>query len=164
MEEESNMTQTILYNTHTSKLGQRFTPQYLVDGKPGKLPSHIIELAIVDNPRPETTETETAKSEWVVDVEQREYRREWTVRELTKKELSPKVITKAQGLLMLKQLGMYEDFKKNLASATEEEQIVFEATKEWEIDNALVSKMQINFGMTDDEKYDFFINASKIIV
>lgn len=155
---------TILYNTIEDKLGQRFNPQYLVDGKPGKLPSDIIELAIVDNPRPETTETQTVSQKWVIDIEQREYRQEWTVRELTKRELAPTVITKAQGLLMLKAIGLYDQFKADLASATEEEQIVFEATKEWNINNELIKKMQANFGMTDEEKYDFFINASKIVI
>jgi hypothetical protein len=155
---------TILYNTTTEKLGNRYDPQYLVDGKPGVLPDHIVELAIVDNPRPETTETQTVSQKWVIDIEQREYRQEWTVRELTKRELAPTVITKAQGLLMLKAIGLYDQFKADLASATEEEQIIFDATKEWDINNSLINKMQIAFGMSDDEKCDFFINASKIIV
>jgi len=155
---------TILYNTTKDKLGNSYEPQYLVDGKPGKLPAEIIELAIVDNPRPQITDTQTAKSEWIIDVEQKEYRKEWTVRELTKRELAPTVITKAQGLLMLKQLGMYEQFQLGMQSATEEEKIVFEATKEWNINNELITKMQANFGMTDEEKYDFFINASKIVI
>ena len=155
---------TILYNTTTEKLGQRFNPQYLVDGKPGILPNHIVELAIVETERPLTTETQTASQEWVIDTEQREYRQEWAVIELTKQELAPNVITKAQGLLMLKQLGMYEQFQLGMQSATEEEKIVFEATKEWNINNELITKMQSNFGMSDDEKYDFFINASKIVI
>jgi hypothetical protein len=155
---------TILYNTQENKLGQRFDPQYLVDGKPGKLPDHILELAIVDNPRPKITETQTASQEWVIDTEQLEYRQEWAVIELTKQELAPDVITKAQGLLMLKQLGLYEHFQLGMQSATEEEQIVFEATKEWNINNELIKKMQANFGMTDEGKYDFFINASKIVI
>jgi len=48
MTEHSNM-KTILYNTTDKKLGKRFTPQYLVDGRPGKLPSNLIELAIVES-------------------------------------------------------------------------------------------------------------------
>lgn len=39
---------TILYNTTDKKLGRRFTPQYLVDGKAGQLPSNLIELTITN--------------------------------------------------------------------------------------------------------------------
>ena len=60
MTEHSNM-KTILYNTTDKKLGRRFNPQYLVDGKPGKLPSNMIELAIVETEPPAATSEHNAR-------------------------------------------------------------------------------------------------------
>lgn len=155
---------TILYDTQTAKLGPRFNPSYIVDGKPGQLPDYIIELAIVEAPRPVTAQNEAATSEWTIDTDQREYRQEWTIRQLSKEEMAPTVITKAQGLIMLEQMGLFDRLMTTVEGMTKIEKIVFEATKEWEIDNALIGKMQVAFSMSDDEKYDFFIAASQIVI
>lgn len=155
---------TILYNTTDKKLGHRFTPQYLVDGVAGQLPTNIIELAIVETEPPTATNEQRIEETWIIDEEQREYRQEWTVIDLTKEELTPSLITKAQGLILLHRMGMYEDVMSSLETFGVEEQIIFEATKEWELNNRLVGAMQAELGLTDDEKFDFFINASKIIV
>ena len=155
---------TILYNTTDKKLGHRFTPQYLVDGVAGQLPNNIIELAIVETEPPTATNEQRIEETWIIDEEQREYRQEWNVIDLTKEELTPSLITKAQGLILLHRMGMYEEVMSSLSSFGVEEQIIFEATKEWELNNRLVGAMQAELGLTDDEKFDFFINASKIIV
>ena len=130
----------------------------------GQLPTNIIELAIVETEPPKKTDEQRLEQIWIVDEEQREYRQEWTVIDLTKEELTPSLITKAQGLILLHRMGMYEDVMSSLETFGVEEQIIFEATKEWELNNRLVGLMQLALGLTDDEKFDFFINASKIIV
>ena len=155
---------TILYNTTDKKLGHRFTPQYLVDGVAGQLPNNIIELAIVETEPPTATNEQRIEETWIIDEEQREYRQEWNVIDLTKEELTPSLITKAQGLILLHRMGMYEDVMSSLETFGVEEQIICEATKEWELNNRLVGLMQLALGLTDDEKFDFFINASQIIV
>lgn len=153
---------TILYNTTDKKLGRRFTPQYLVDGKVGQLPNNIIELAIVEAEPPAATSEQRLEQVWIIDEEQREYRQQWAVIDLTKEELTPSLITKAQGLILLHRMGMYEEVMSSLETFGVEEQIIFEATKEWELNNRLVGVMQTALGLTDDEKFDFFVNASQI--
>lgn len=155
---------TLLYNTETNTPGAIREGRYMVDGKIPELPSHIVELTIVENERPAISEDEKLSADWIIDLEKKEYRREYTVIKKTKEELTPRVITKAQGLLQLKRLGLYEQFKQGISSSTEEEQIIFESTKEWEYDNALVNKFVEAFGFSEDQKMDFFINANKIIV
>ena len=157
---------TILYNTTTEKLGQRYDPQYLVDGKPGKLPDHIVELAIVETERPLTTETQTASQEWVIDTEQREYRHEWTVRELITEEIRAKYsrITKLQGLLMCENLGIYDTLQSTLQLADKSTMIAFENALYWDRESPLIVSLGQELGMTDQQLDDFFYNASKIEV
>jgi hypothetical protein len=47
---------------------------------------------------------------------------------------------------------------------TKIERIVFDATKEWEQNNALISKMADALGLSHDQKLQFFIDAGKIVV
>jgi len=155
---------TLLYNIQTNQVGSIRQGEYLVDGKKPKLPSHIVELQVVEQERPSIPDTQKLSAEWVVDLENKEYRQEYTIYEKTKEEIAPHVITKAQGLLMLDQLGLYEQFITQIEGMTKREKIVFEATKEWEYDNALVNKFVEAFGFSEDQKMDFFIEASKIIV
>ena len=150
-----------IYNKTTSKAGV-FSQPYTVDGNPGTLPSHLIELEVIETDRPMATSEQRLEQTWIVDEEQIEYRQEWQLIDLTKEELTPSLITKAQGLILLHRMGMYEDVMSSLSSFGVEEQIVFEATKEWELNNRLVGVMQMALGLTDDEKLDFFVNASQI--
>ena len=87
-----------IYNTNTSKAGV-FSQPYTVDGIPGTLPSHLIELEVIEADRPEITDTQKVSVEWVADLDAKEYRQVWTVSDKTKQEMAPHMITKAQGLV-----------------------------------------------------------------
>ena len=79
---------TTIYNTTTEEAGAFRKSPYMVDGKPGKLPSNKVELKVIENDRPTTDQDEVAESTWVADLENKEYRKEWTVRQKTEKELA----------------------------------------------------------------------------
>src|SRR6056297_3561500 len=155
---------TTIYNTTTSEAGAIRQEPYTVDGKPGILPDHLVELPVIETERPIITETQKLKNSWVADLENMEYRQEWQIIEKTKEEMTPYVITKAQGLIQLETMGLYDQLMTALDSMSKIDRIVFEATKEWERDNGLVDKMANLFGFDEDGKLDFFINAGKIIV
>ena len=155
---------TTLYNTTTSEAGVIRKEPYMVDGKPGILPDHLVELPAIETERPQITDTQKLKNSWVADLENMEYRQEWEVIEKTKEEMTPYVITKAQGLIQLEKMGLYDQLMTALDSMSKIDKIVFEATKEWERDNGLVDKMANLFGFDEEGKLDFFINAGKIIV
>ncbi|MFP4018899.1 MAG: hypothetical protein ACLFUH_06585 [Bacteroidales bacterium] len=78
----------VIYNTDTNEPGPFRKSPYLVDGKPGKLPSHKVELTVVEKDKPTVEDTEIAESKWVADLENKEYRKEWRVRDKTEKELA----------------------------------------------------------------------------
>ena len=153
---------TILYNTQTAKTGQRFNPQYLVDGQPGTLPDYLIELAIVEAERPQTLENEVATSDWIVDTEQREYRQEWTVRELTKEEIAPATITRVQGLVQLELMGKTAGLNALIAAMPAVHQIAFNSVTYWDRNTELLRNIADQLGFTDDDLLNFFISASKI--
>ena len=150
-----------IYNKSTSKAGV-FSQPYMVDGNPGTLPSHLIELEVVEADRPEITDTQKVAVEWVADLDAKEYRQVWTVSDKTKQEMAPHMITKAQGLVQLYQMGLYEQVTDIIANQSEINKIVYESTNEWEYDNTLVGQMADALSFTEEQKMDFFINASKI--
>ena len=153
-----------IYNTTTNEAGAIRQEPYTVDGKPGILPDHLVELPAIETERPQITDTQKLKNSWVADLENMEYRQGWEIIEKTKEEMTPYVITKAQGLIQLENMGLYDQLMTALDSMSKIDRIVFEATKEWERDNGLVDKMANLFGFDEDGKLDFFINAGKIIV
>jgi len=79
---------TIFYNTLTEELGKSMATPYTVDGQPGILPENIIELEVIESDRPVITDTQTAAFQWVVDTELKQYRQEWTIRDLTDEEIA----------------------------------------------------------------------------
>jgi hypothetical protein len=136
----------------------------MVDGKPGTLPAHIVELNVIETERPPVTDNEVLTADWVADLEAMEYRQVYSIREKTLEEMAPEMVTKAQGLIQLEAMGLYDTVIAMVAQMTKIEQIVFEATKEWEQDNALISKMADALGLSHEEKLQFFIDAGKIVV
>ena len=70
---------TILYNKEEQKVIGHYDPQYLVNGKPGRVDEPAVELQVVHTPPPETEEGYQAASIFVADIENKEYRQEWGV-------------------------------------------------------------------------------------
>ena len=77
---------TVIYNTETEKLDSGFLENgLLVDGKPGKLNDNQVELAVVYNIKPEISTNENGTltgyttENWVVDLPNEEYRKEYQI-------------------------------------------------------------------------------------
>jgi len=83
---------TILYNTNTQELTYHAKEgYYLVDGVRPTLPSDMVELTEVEEITPSyNVETQRLTNSWVVDLTTLEYRKEFTVVDLTAKELAAK--------------------------------------------------------------------------
>ena len=83
---------TILYNTGNQEITQHAKEgYYLVDGVRPTLPSEIVELTEVEEIQPSyNAETQRLTSSWVIDLSTLEYRKEFTVVDLTPKELAAK--------------------------------------------------------------------------
>ena len=83
---------TILYNTNTQEITQHAKEgYYLVDGVRPTLPKDMVELTIVEETQPSyDPETQKITSDWVIDLTAKEYRKEFTVVNLTPKELAAK--------------------------------------------------------------------------
>lgn len=79
---------TILYNTETNKPITDY-PQggYKTDGHPQAVELPIVELEVITTTAPEITEFQVRTSEWVTDIEESQYRLDWTVRDKTEHEL-----------------------------------------------------------------------------
>lgn len=92
---------TVIYNTTTEEPGAIRSEPYTVDGQPGKLPDHLVELPVIYTERPSITDTQKRKSEWVVDLENMEYRQEWQVIDKTDYEIALED-------------WIYEDFEKRI--------------------------------------------------
>lgn len=75
-----------LYNTQTQKAALFTELPYMVDGSPGILPDHIVELEVVKVERPTITDLQKTSMTWVADIPNLEYRQEWTVTDLTEEE------------------------------------------------------------------------------
>ena len=152
---------TTIYNTTTEEAGVIRQEPYTVDGKPGILPDYLVELPVIEAEMPIITETQKLKNSWVADLENMEYRQEWEVIEKTKEEMAPYVITKAQGLIQLEKMGLYDQLMTALDSMSKIDKIVFEATKEWERDNGLVDKMANLFGFIKTGNWIFLLTQEK---
>jgi hypothetical protein len=80
----------------------------MVDGKPGTLPAHIVELPVIESERPFVADNEVLTADWVADLEAMEYKQVYSIREKTLEEMAPEMITKAQGLIQLEAMGLYD--------------------------------------------------------
>lgn len=79
-----------LYNTQTQKAARFTELPYMVDGSPGILPDHIVELEVFKVERPTITDLQKTSMAWVADIQNLEYRQEWTVTDLTDQEIADK--------------------------------------------------------------------------
>jgi hypothetical protein len=88
---------TILYNTETNEsLPEEYNGGFMVDGKPGLVEEPYIELQLVEEEQPEYNPSlQVRTSKWVADLENLEYRLEWTVRDKTESELITDIETAA---------------------------------------------------------------------
>ena len=83
---------TILYNTNTQEIKHHAKEGYYkVDGVRPELPKEVLELTVIEEPQPSyDAETQKISSDWVIDETAKEYRKEFTVTDLTPKELAAK--------------------------------------------------------------------------
>ena len=79
---------TILFNTETNKpISNYLSGGYKVDGKPQSVELPIIELEVIKTARPEILDTQKISSEWVADLEAKQYVLTWYVEDKTEEEL-----------------------------------------------------------------------------
>lgn len=81
------MKKTLLYNTQTDEAGPMRYGPYLVDGQPGPLPDHIVELTVVTHDMPEVQENQIAEPAININLETKTYNEIWSVRNLTEHEI-----------------------------------------------------------------------------
>lgn len=86
---------TVIYNTSTQKTTTQFMPNgYLVDGQPGTLNAPLVELTIVYSaePTPNINDngipTQWVSAEWVADLVNDEYRKEYQLNDYTAEQIA----------------------------------------------------------------------------
>lgn len=79
---------TFFYNLETGEKGEFRNEPYTVDGQPGVLPAHLVELTLVEDPYPNySTETQYVTRKDVLDLSLKEWRIGYTVNDLTQEEI-----------------------------------------------------------------------------
>lgn len=78
---------TTLYNRHTGEIGKIREGYYLIKGERPVLPEYLVELEVIYSTH-SATPTQVATSGMVVDLELKQYRQEWTVRDMTAEEMA----------------------------------------------------------------------------
>ena len=83
---------TIIYDIEKEKVIGRFTPQYLVNGKPQDVDPPLYELDLIQQERPEINpETQRLKRlDPVIDLNEKTYTEDWQVIDLTPYEIAMK--------------------------------------------------------------------------
>jgi hypothetical protein len=159
----------ILYNTTTQKKeGPARADRYTVDGLPGVLPAHLVELEIIDIPFPTTlAENERAERSEVVDLGAKTLTRGWNVvpftppvpmavarQQLFQWLFNAKGVTRAQIRAMI----------EANPNATERESalIDFEEAANIRRNHPLVGQLAVALGMSPAEVDDGFRAAIKL--
>lgn len=81
---------TVLYHTTQQKVLSWHKPQYLVNGKPGYLPAHIVELQVNDDPGdPPAYDQDTQKisTYYAADILAGTYSKQWKITAKTLEEI-----------------------------------------------------------------------------
>lgn len=76
-----------LYDIQSETHGQFRSKPYTVNGLPGQLPDNVIELDVVYSDYPQGDIVIT-KTDWVADIELKQYRQVYEYREMTEQEIA----------------------------------------------------------------------------
>jgi hypothetical protein len=168
--------QTFLYNLNTQ---QREGPiregRYLVDGQPGVLPDHLVELEITRLPNPPYNyDTETLAYRSYADLVNFKWIEEAYARRLTEKEIEqrtpspPDLCTPRQLRIALIKTGIslaiIQSFIDNIQDPIEKEIAIAEWEYALEIhrQHPLVSMIASNLNLTEAQIGDIFTLASTL--
>ena len=159
------------YNSHTQELMSK--PSWITeDGKPvsvnteAKLIEHGYYPYINERPviNPETHKLIKGGIEVLNNQAVQQYNEiPLTEQEIKarKKALVPSTITRLQGEMKLKLMGLYDTVMAKI-SENPDHQFVFERTSTWSRNGQLIAQMSQALNLTEDFVDDFFINAVEL--
>ena len=168
--------QTFLYNIQTQQReGPVRNGRYLVDGKPGELPNHIVELEVVKLPDPSyDPANQTLEYRTYADIDGRRWVQETYARDLSEDEKAqriprpPNVCSPRQLRLSLIQSGIsISTLEAQLNSIPDPVQREI-ALVEWEYaleiqrEHPLVSNLAAALSLSEKQVDDIFILANTL--
>jgi hypothetical protein len=167
---------TFLYDITTNeKIGPVRNGRYLVDGKPGELPEHIIELEIIKLPDPVYSyETQTIEYREYADIENKLWINESYVRDLSENEIlqrkhvPPQTCSPRQFRLAIINSGIDLDNIESLIDSIEDPlekkrvRIHWEYSLEIKRNHPLIISFMDILEISSDQMDELFILANKL--
>lgn len=76
----------------------------------------------------------------------------------------PQVVSKAQGLIALEMAGILVSIEAYMQTASRLEQLAWNNIQQFERSSPLLNTLCTNFGLTQEDVDNLFINASKVVI
>lgn len=109
---------TILFNTETNKpISNYLNGGYTVDGNPQAVSAPIMELEVLTTAKPEILDTQKISSEWVADLEAKQYVLTWYVTNKTDEEIIEELNQQAE---QVEEQVKDEEYQKLIDTKVEE--------------------------------------------
>ena len=152
---------TRLYDTIAQQfVGPEREGTYTVDGAPGVLPAHIVQLTIVRDPFPVLAANERAKQAGTLDLAARTYTYGWNIETFTPPV--PQSVTRRQLFLWLLANKNVTRAQLRAMLSTEAALIEFDEAQEFRRTHPLVGQLASALGMTEAQTDTAFTEASAL--
>ena len=119
---------TFFYNINTGEKGEFRDGPYLVDGQPGVLPPHLVEITLIEKPFPNyDSRTQITERVDTLDLVKKEFIIDYIVRDLTTQEIEEiedsefTVCTPKQFRLAMMEFGIDPDYITSMLSSIPDE-------------------------------------------
>jgi hypothetical protein len=119
---------TFFYNIETGEKGEFRDGPYMVDGQPGVLPPHLVEITLIEKRFPDyDTRTQITERIETLDLNKKEFIIDYIVRDLTRQEIEERedseftVCTPKQFRLAMIEFGIDPDFVTNMLQSIPDE-------------------------------------------
>jgi len=119
---------TFFYNIDTGEKGEFRDGPYMVDGQPGVLPPHLVEITLIEKPFPNyDSRTQITERVDTLDLVKKEFIIDYIVRDLTTQEIEEiedsefTVCTPKQFRLAMMEFGIDPDYITSMLSSIPDE-------------------------------------------